>query len=211
MNSANARPTTAGGSPPGTVRTLKREGRRGVYLVRRPDGLDEVVKRWPLTPWEFVKLCLGITQAQRQVRGARRLLAAGVPTARPRRDARITSLGGLSVEIRLEWIEGTPLLDRVRTAEADELRRLGEQMADLLGRLRAAGLFHRDGKLSNFVVTPVGTIVAIDPVGVRRSRSADPERERSIRSLACELNDSERVRAAPFLDAAARGEAAAQG
>ncbi len=201
MNSATADSHRGAGAPPGTIRTLKREGRRGVFLVRSPDGLLEVVKRWPATPWELLKLCIGISQAQRQLRGARRLLAAQVATARPRGEARLTTLGGLAVQIRMEWIEGDSLLDRVRGADVAEQRRLGVGMAELLGRLRAAGLFHRDGKLSNFVITPVGTIAAIDPVGVRRARNEASERERVRWSLGCELSETERLRCSAFLEA----------
>lgn len=199
-------PADRRGAPPGTVRTLKRDGRRGVFLVRTPDGLREVVKRWPATPWELVKLSLGIAQAQRQLRGARRLMTAGVATPRPRGGVRLTTLGGWCAEIRLEWVEGEPLLDRVRGAgsgaDTVELARLGAAMGELLGRLRAAGLFHRDGKLSNFIVRPTGEIVAIDPVGVRRARHREDELARSMHSLACELSDAERAVAAAFLEAA---------
>jgi tRNA A-37 threonylcarbamoyl transferase component Bud32 len=203
MNSATRTPAPPErGVPSGTVRTLKRDGRRGVFLVRTADGLRQVVKRWPATPWEVCKLCLGIAQAQRQLRGARRLLLAGVSTPRPVGGPRITTIGGLAVEIRLDWAEGEPLLDRVRSADEPELRSLGERMGALLARVRSARLFHRDGKLSNFVVAPTGEIIAIDPVGVRTARDEAREFDRSLASLACELTADERTRAAPFLEAA---------
>ncbi|MFO0828250.1 MAG: phosphotransferase [Phycisphaerales bacterium] len=188
--------------PAGTERVLKRESGRGVFLVREPDGSRVLVKRWPFSPWECVKLVLGISQAQRQLRGARRLAAARVATPRPRRGTRVVRDHGLFTEVRLEWIDGEPLLDRVVRADAAEQGRLGEAMAAILRRLAAARLFHRDAKLSNFIVTPAGEVVAIDPVGVRRSRDPARERDRASHALACELSPPDRERAAEFLRAA---------
>ncbi len=191
--------------PLGTIRTLKREGGRGVYLVRLPDGDHELVKRWPLSPWTLFKCLLGIAQPQRQLRGARRLLAAGIATPRPRGGVRLTTRGGTSLEIRLEWVEGQSLLERLLVTDDAERSRLGASMSELLQRIEAARLFHRDGKLSNFVVTPHGAIVAIDPVGVRRSRDARRERERAIEALACEFKPEGEGRCPAFFNAVRSG------
>lgn len=184
--------------PAGTVRTLKRDGRRGVFLVA-DGGAERVVKRWPLTPWELVKLALGIAQAQRQLRGARRLRAAGVPTPEPLGGVRFVWERGPFVEIRLPWVEGESLLARLRSGDAAMHELLGEQMGGLFGKLAAARLFHRDAKLTNFVVDRADRIVAIDPVGVRRSRDPASERERLRSSLRCELSPDEAARADGFL------------
>lgn len=193
--------TSAGPAPRGVVRVLKRDGRRGVFLVDEGRG-PCVVKRWPLTPWECVKLVLGIAQAQRQTRGARRLRAAGIATPEPVHGTRVVVDGGPIVEIRLRWVEGEPLLHRLRRADAAACAALGRDMHGILGRLRAAGLFHRDAKLTNFVVDAEGRIVAIDPVGVRRSRDPAAEAERVRQTLLCELTPEEAERAAPFIQAA---------
>jgi tRNA A-37 threonylcarbamoyl transferase component Bud32 len=183
-----------------------------VFLVRAPDGSDELVKRWPATPWELCKLAMGIAQPQRQLRGARRLLAAGVATPRPRGDARLSTLGGFSIEIRLAWVDGESLLEVVRRSVAENdrtrLAELGEKLGAIREQLDAHGIFHRDAKLSNFIVTPSvaaqgsGAIVAIDTVGIRASRDQASERQRWREAIACELSPQERLVAEPFLHAA---------
>jgi hypothetical protein len=192
-------------APAGTLEVLKRDGRRGVYLVD-VDGERIVVKRWPLTVFEAIKLCLGITQAQRQDRGARRLLAAGVRTPEP--------IGGVHrvrggvrgraryLETRHRYAEGRSLLDALVAASAEEKARLGAEMGEIVRRLGAARLFHRDAKLSNFVVAPDGAIIALDPVGVRRSRDRRTESERLRRSLLCELTPQQAAEASAFIEAA---------
>lgn len=177
-----------------------------MFLVRAPDGTDELVKRWPATPWELCKLALGIAQPQRQLRGARRLIAAGVATPRPRGGVRISTLGGCSIEIRLAWVEGESLLDTVRQAVAEDdrarLAALGAELGAMRERLEAHGIFHRDAKLSNFIVGALGPIVAIDTVGIRASRNRAAERKRWREAIACELAPPERLVAEPFLHAA---------
>jgi tRNA A-37 threonylcarbamoyl transferase component Bud32 len=190
-------PTNSRGAPRSTVRVLKRDGRRGVFLIDHPDG-PTVVKRWPLTPWELVKLVLGISQAQRQMRGARRLIAAGIRTPNPRGGVRFSFDGGAFIEVRLAWVEGEQLLERLKSADPAACELLGRQMGGLLRRLGAAGLFHRDAKLTNFIVDREQAIVAIDPVGVRWSRDDQSERERLRQSLLCELAPDEAARAEPF-------------
>lgn len=199
MRPASPRPAT--GEPAGTVRVLKRDGGRGVFLVVE-GGTRSVVKRWPLTPWEAVKLVLGIAQAQRQLRGARRLRAAGIRTGEPRGGVRLRLDHGLHVEIRLAWMEGELLLHRLRSADAELSELLGRRMGELLRRLADAGLFHRDAKLTNFVVDADGEIVALDPVGVRASRDTASERERLRRTLLCELSPDEARRCQPFIERA---------
>ena len=206
MNSATPVAQPPRGVPPGTRRTLKREGRRGVFLVRAPDGSDELVKRWPATPWELCKLAIGIAQPQRQLRGARRLLAAGVATPRPRGGVRLSTIGGFVIEIRLGWVEGESLLDAVRRSigdgDGERLARLGAALGAIRDRLEVARLFHRDAKLSNFILTPLDAIVAIDTVGIRASRHPASERMRWRDAIACELASEERLVAAAFLHAA---------
>lgn len=184
------------------MRVLKESPDAGVYLVE-VDGAHVVAKRWRRTAWERCKSLLGIAQPQRQLRNARRLLRAAIATPEPVGGVRtVRDAGGTWFEIRLRWVDGEPLLDRVRGADATELARLGGAMRAMLRRFADAGLFNRDAKLSNWIVTPDGAIVAIDPVGVRRRRDRVAEAERLAVSLACELNVAERERAAPFLAAA---------
>ncbi len=194
-------PGTNPGQIPGLMRVLKEEGGRAVYLVEAPDGSPELLKCWPLHPWEVVKACLGIAQAERQLRGARRLIAAGVATPAIRRGLH---LAGSKLCIRLAWVEGTPLLDAVRGAGPEEAGRLGSEVGGVLRAIAEARLFHRDCKLSNFILRPDGSVVAIDPVGVRRARQPSAERERMLTSLGCELGPGGRDRHTAFLAAARR-------
>lgn len=187
--------------PAGLLRVLKEEGGRGVYLVEDPREGRLVVKRWPNTPWDRCKRLVGLSQAQRQLAGARRLVAAGIATPEPLGGARVPADAPDRVEIRLRFVEGELLLERLRVASEEELRRLGGAMGELLARLDRARLFHRDAKPSNFVVTPTGALVAIDPVGVRRARGRR-ERIRYRTALACEFTPAETARCAAYLDAA---------
>ncbi|MBL9148023.1 MAG: hypothetical protein JNM94_04950 [Phycisphaerae bacterium] len=191
--------------PDGTVRVLKESPDAGVYLARGEGGDAALVvaKRWRRTAWEWCKSLLGIAQPQRQLRNAHRLLRASIATPAPIGGLRtVRGAGVVWFEIRLRWVEGEPLLERVRRADASELARLGVAMRAILRQFAEAGLFNRDAKLSNWIVTPEGAIVAIDPVGVRSRRDPVREHERLAWSLACELTQGERDRAQPFLAAA---------
>jgi hypothetical protein len=171
--------------PPAVERVLKEDGGRGVYLVREAGNLA-VVKSWPLGPWLVCKTLLGIAQPQRQRRGARLLAAAGIPVARPLGLA-IAWRGGPRLELRNEWVAGEPLGERLARLDARGASDLGAAMGALLARAIGAGLVHRDGKVSNFVVAEDGALVAIDPVGVRRARRGEAGTERMLERLACEL------------------------
>jgi hypothetical protein len=171
--------------PAHAVRRLKDAGRQSVWLVHRPGEQPRTLKTWPLTPLLLVKLALGIAQPQRQLRGARRLARAGIPTAEvygmrvawsrpgpgwPRKQrgprspqgCRDRSEHGRSrrpqVEIELAWVEGGSAYDLVssESLSVSDRRRASAAVGRAVARLIEAGLFNRDVKLSNLVVGSTG-------------------------------------------------------
>jgi hypothetical protein len=173
--------------PAHAVRRLKDAGRHSVWLVHRPGEQPRTLKTWPLSPWMLVKLALGIAQPQRQVRGARRLARAGIPTAEVR-DRRV-AWGRRQVEIELSWVDGTSAWDLVSSVGLDEpeRRRASAAVGRVVARLAGAGLFNRDVKLSNLVVvtTGDGTVAwLIDTVDIRRLRRPAVEIARMLERLA---------------------------
>ncbi len=160
--------------PPHALRCLKPDGVRSVWLVQRPDQDPRTLKTWPFTALLAIKLLLGIGQPQRQVRGARRLRRAGVPTPNVIGSWRFARRSGRPViELELEHASGLPALELLR--RIDKKDRAGVRRAELIGRsvasIASAGLLHRDLKLSNIIVGSSGEdpcIWLIDPVGVRR-------------------------------------------
>ena len=186
--------------PSRAVRCLKAEGGREVWLVSPAGGEagPEVLKRWTLTPALAVKLLMGIAQPQRQVRGARRLARAGIPTPAIRGRWRLTRAGGrAAIEIRMALAEG-----RSPLALADEggappaaARAVAGALGRLVAAMTAAGLFNRDLKLENLIVDeradpPV--VWVIDPVGVRPMRRPAEQCARMLERLAVQHADAGR-------------------
>jgi tRNA A-37 threonylcarbamoyl transferase component Bud32 len=179
-------------APAHRIRCLKADGRRSVWLVRRPDGPLRTVKTWPCTLAARGKLLLGIAQVQRQVRGQRRLAAAGVSSPAPVGPWRIVrGEQGSVIELELEFVDGRPVLDLLEPPAAETAAtHAAAGLGRLVARLARARLFNRDIKLSNvIVVDPDATEPAlwiIDPVGVRPMRRVTEETERMIERLAVE-------------------------
>lgn len=156
------------------MRCLKSEGGREIWLVQRAGQSPVTLKRWPLTASLIFKLGLGIAQPQRQRRGARRLLRAGVRTPPPRGPLRLRRRPW-RIELEHDYIEGRTALellhDRTQPLERAHWRTLGRAVGEAVAKIAAAGLLHRDLKLSNIVVDTHEPPRAwfIDPVGVRRA------------------------------------------
>jgi len=138
--------------PAHAIRRLKDAGRQSVWLVHRPGEQPRTLKTWPLTPLLLVKLALGIAQPQRQIRGARRLARAGIPTAEV--CCRRVAWGRRQVEIELGWVEGASAWELVssESPSISERRRASAAVGGMVAQLIEAGLFNRDVKLSNLVV-----------------------------------------------------------
>lgn len=161
-----------------------------MWLVDRPGEGRRIVKRWSLTPMRAIKLLLGVSQPQRQLRGAGRLARAGIPTPKPCRSWRIERPDRRRlVTIELEYAEGRTgwaMLNDVDVPEASQV--LGARaVGTLVVAFRRAGLFNRDLKLTNLIVDHAGEeprVWVIDPVGVRRMRDVVPHTERMLERLA---------------------------
>jgi hypothetical protein len=176
-------------SPPAhAVRQLRQSGRQGVWLVHRPGEEPRTVKRWALTPWCLVKLLLGIAQPQRQIRGARRLARAGIPTPQVLGRWRFVRRRP-AVQLELAWIEGDNALERMRCASPapGDVRRLSAALGRTVAAMSAAALFNRDLKLDNLIVDRRETLWQIDTVGVRWRRRRVRETARMLERLAAQL------------------------
>jgi len=67
--------------------------------------------------------------------------------------------------IELEWIDGPTLADTIKVGKPtkpDEAVEIGANIADALGVCHAAGVVHRDVKLSNTLLRPDGSPVLFD-------------------------------------------------
>jgi hypothetical protein len=187
--------------PAHAVRRLKDAGRQSVWLVHRPGEQPRTLKTWPLTPLLLVKLALGIAQPQRQIRGARRLARAGIPTAevcclriawgrpRPGGPRKQRGHGRPQVEIELGWVEGGSAWDLVssESLSVSDRRRASAAVGRAVARLIEAGLFNRDVKLSNLIVGSTGRrpeVWLIDTVDIRRLRRPAVEIARMLERLA---------------------------
>jgi len=162
---------------PATAPALKHEGRGGVY--RLPGApVEAVVKVIPLdSAWARIKSWLRVSRAWRQWRGTALLVGSGVPTARCIALAR-TPGADLLV---LEAAPGLTLLEHLGRPGASlvEERRIIVAVARSLAALDAGGLFNRDGKPSNIIITPATAAgpeaVIIDAVGVSRRGTRPPD------------------------------------
>ena len=177
--------------PPHAIQCLKEQGRTSVWLISLPNGTKQVLKQWPMTPWFVIKLLLGVTQPQRQCRGTRRLIKAGVLTSDLPRMAFVRDGFRLQITLSMNYIQGTPCLDLLQENAIDDskARHLGRALGNAVQRISDAGLFNRDIKLSNIVISQgqQPDVFIIDPVGIRRSHNKEVERDRMIERIGCEL------------------------
>ena len=176
--------------PAHAIECLKDAGRQSVWLVRRPGEDPRTVKTWSLGPWLVFKMFLGISQPQRQNRGARRLRQAGVNTPGSRPGWRVSFHGLLPVlAAELDYVPGETAL-RLLGDElvSDSIKcRSARAVGGTVARLIQAGLFNRDLKLTNLIVDRSGAepiVWMIDPVGVRRMRDEVAETVRMLDRLA---------------------------
>lgn len=167
---------------PATLTTLKEDASTAV-LAGTLLGEPVVLKAWRLTaPVARLRAHLGLSRAHRQWHGAALLVRHALPTAAP-----IALLFDTRDAPPAEWLilprlTGPTLLDLLAVIHADPravparaqhalARALGEQ----LHRFSAVGLFNRDHKPSNLIITtpPAGEPHVIDTVAIRPVRSGD--------------------------------------
>lgn len=177
-------------SPAYAVRRLKTEGRRSVWLTRRPDGELRTVKVWPVRLEMVLKLLTGGAQPQRQRRAAEQLLRAGIRTPRPL-GLSLAWRSGPAVELELEFVPGRSaltMLNEMRREPIEPARRrhLAESIGAIVRNLAAGGLFNRDLKLENVIIDEQDPpeVWVIDPVGVRALREPTAEIARMLERLA---------------------------
>lgn len=182
------------GAVPAAHAVLKREG-HAVVLRTSLCGLDVVVKVIPLTAaFDRLKAAVGAGRGARHWRAAWRLGAAGERTARPLALARAWRPGRpgpIPCEILvIERLAGRSVLEHLggRDLSGAQERALARALGAQIGRLARHGLFNRDHKPSNLIVTdadPRGPEVAIiDCVGLRAAwRAGGAWRRTGVRGL----------------------------
>ncbi len=121
----------------------------------------------------MVKVGLRIAQPLRQQRGERRLAAAGIACAAVLRDVR--PVWPAMIQLELAWVPGRPALEVLldeRLGE-HEKRRAASAVGRVVAQLITAGLFYRDIKLTNLILSEQGGewgVWLIDTVDVRPMR-----------------------------------------
>ena len=160
-----------------TIRCLKEEDLRSVWLIDIPGRGLTTLKRWPVTWILRWKSLFHQSQPQRQLTGAWKLLTAGVNTPQP-----VTPVYRSDHYFQLEmpFIEGATALELLK-ADPDcshaEQCLIARELGTIVRRLAMSQLRHRDLKLENVVVKPASesqpqpTLWLIDPVGIRSCRS----------------------------------------
>ena len=173
-----------------TIRCLKDAGPSSLWLIHRPSQELRTLKRWLFTPALMAKFILGISQPQRQVRGANRAINAGIDAAYITGNPKFVWKDGVpNIEMELNYIEGCSVLDALRTnaLTEKELRNASRSLGQIVAKLAVAGLFHRDMTLSNIIIEKGSDPLAlhlIDTVGIRRIRRSIPEYARMLERLA---------------------------
>ncbi|MCL4740743.1 MAG: hypothetical protein KJZ54_00915 [Phycisphaerales bacterium] len=165
----------SGGAWARTARTLK-EHEGGRVLAAEVGGAGVIVKAWPLTGVRRrVQALTGTTRGHRHWRGAERLARVGVTTAKPLLLTTARLDGAPVVALVMERVEGATLLAHLADGTMSE--REGDTLAGAVGEqvglIVRAGLFNRDHKPSNLIVSGVDggrvSVAVVDCVAVRRS------------------------------------------
>ncbi|MCA9013922.1 MAG: hypothetical protein KDA77_01200 [Planctomycetaceae bacterium] len=156
-----------------TIRCLKEEDLRSVWLIDVPGRGLTTLKRWPVT-WKLRwKSLFKQSQPQRQITGAWKLLTAGINTPQP-----VTPVyrSGPFFQLEMPFIEGATALDLLKSGTVcshAEQCLIARELGTIVRKLALAHLRHRDLKLENVVVKPANehqlqpTLWLIDPVGIR--------------------------------------------
>lgn len=144
---------------------FKADGRSRVWLARDGEGVGWVVKRFE---HEVVRQRLawglGVHPAQREARGARRLVRAGIA---------VVPVVGLGMEGGRGWLMTRWVGDSVQRVvsrgglSVEAMERLMMGLGRLAGGLLAAGWWNRDHKASNHVMDGDEGLWMIDVGGVR--------------------------------------------
>lgn len=166
---------------PDAATLLKSDG--GAFVWRAAVlSHDCVVKLWePRGVWARLKLLFGGSRARRHWRGADRLVSIGVSSARPLALAREFGNGPPREWLVLEFVPGRTLIDTLDRPELSVRAQhtLAAAVGLQVGAIVRAGLYNRDHKPSNLIVSFDGsrpTITVLDTVAIRRCPPASLRR-----------------------------------
>jgi len=156
-----------------TIRCLKEEDLRSVWLIDIPKRGLTTLKRWPIN-WKLRwKSLFNQSQPQRQLSGAWKLLTAGVNTPQP-----VTPVyrSDHFFQLEMPFIAGSTAFELLKFGSDcahSEQCLIARELGMIVRRLAMSHLRHRDFKLENVVVKPASesqsqpTLWLIDPVGIR--------------------------------------------
>ena len=158
------------------AQVLKRDGATQV-LRAMVLGRDTVIKAWSLvTSGDKVKALFGGSRAERHWMGAERLVAAGVPTAKPWAMV-VDNRGDFpTVLLAIPWIEGPTVLEMMARRESViSLYEMGDAVGRGMAGLTRAGLYNRDHKPSNLIAVRghPPTAAVIDCVAIKKAKDTD--------------------------------------
>ncbi len=151
----------------GAERTLKDDGCNTVvikYLAIGGKGVKAALKRHRRGRGvrEFFR-SFGAPRSMRNFIAAVKISQYGLPAAAPLAALHRSRFGWCAQSIYIsEYVEGVNLYEFIKNMRGDFqqryriISRLTEQMADILAGLHERGLFHRDAKATNFMVTGDG-------------------------------------------------------
>lgn len=149
---------------------LKQQGPDAVWVAAAL-GRQVIIKRRHAPGFgEFVRRCVGRSRAQRQWQGSTLLDLAGIPTAR----CLVLARFGQSEWLVMDHLPGASLLSVLarNALTPAAAHALALAAGRLVARMAAEGLFNRDQKPSNIIVTNLDNtnahLAVIDTVGVRR-------------------------------------------
>jgi len=124
--------------------------------------------------------------AIKQSIGARRLRAAGIPTSDPVALLDVSAAGGARERwLVLSALPGESLAHVCK--RGGDTPGLARRAGALVRTLSDAGLFNRDHKASNVIVSPGGELGVIDTVAIRAG-SGDEKRRRMLLAMCKELS-----------------------
>ncbi|MFK7779342.1 MAG: hypothetical protein QM501_14645 [Gimesia sp.] len=160
-----------------TIRCLKEEDLRSVWLIKIPGRGLTTLKRWPIT-WQLRwKSLFNQSQPQRQLAGAWKLLRAGVNTPQPTTPVYRSDH---YFQLEMPFITGLTAFELLKSDSESSLEEqylIARELGKIVHRLASSHLRHRDFKLENVVVKPANesqqqpTLWLIDPVGILFCRS----------------------------------------
>ncbi len=165
-------------------RFVKRDGDRWVWMgaLSAASGVHALVIKGRSRRFTDV---LPDRHAIKQSIGAQRLHAAGVPTSLPLAILDVLSGNGDRERwLVLAALQGESLAHHCKRGDVSPA--LAQRAGELVRTITGAGLFNRDHKASNLIVTPEGGVGVIDTVAIRKAAGSEPQR-RMLLAMCMEL------------------------